>query len=107
MMEWIVTKDLINTQDGDTQKVNVGRKDYGTLLLEKGSPQAFQDHIAQLPYEFQLLDDDGILYYEGKCGDLAEASEQKAFEPLDWAMADVGCTEMLYRKLGEKEWAVL
>lgn len=106
-MEWIITKDLINTEEGDTQKVNVGRKDYATLILEKDSQPIYLDYIDALPYEFQLLDDDGELYYEGKCGDLAEASESKAFEPLDWAMSDVGATAMIYRKRGSANWEML
>lgn len=106
-MEWIITKDLINIHEGDALKVNVGRKDYDTLVLEKNEPLAYQDHIANLPYEFQLFDDEGSLYYEGKCGDLTQADEQKAFEPLDWAMADVGCVEMLYRKVGHQDWEIL
>lgn len=47
--------------------------------------------------EFQLLTDDGDLVYSGFCDSLDDATEAEAFAPLDWAMADAGCTTMMYR----------
>ena len=49
--------------------------------------------------EFRLLDDDDIVYYSGL---LFEDSDDE-FEPLDWAMADSGCTQIEYKQNGEFE----
>lgn len=49
---------------------------------------------------FKLYDDDGILYYEGYLHpENAEKHHEydAEFAPLNWAMADSGCTEIKYR----------
>ncbi len=43
--------------------------------------------------QFKLFDDDRVHYYSGY---LHEESEDE-FSPLDWAMADSGCTIVQYR----------
>lgn len=59
-----------------------------------------QEQWGKLPKEektfFKLYDDDGNLYYDGFTSDINE-SEEKAFAPLDWAMAYAGCTTMKYK----------
>ena len=52
--------------------------------------------------QFRLLDDDGILYYSGVC--LHGGSEDAVFAPLDWGMANAGCTEIQYLSLSGEKW---
>ncbi|CAQ71596.1 hypothetical protein RALTA_B0985 [Cupriavidus taiwanensis LMG 19424] len=47
----------------------------------------------QMPYASRLYDDDGELYYEGLSSD---RDSEIAFQPLDWATADSGCTYIEY-----------
>lgn len=65
------------------------------------------DLLAMCPYEFQILDGDDVLYYSGICGDLDEADQLDAFEPLDWAADFAGATTFMYRKRGATEWQML
>jgi len=107
-MEWIITKDLIA---GPSEKTRVG---YGALmratvlaLPPKSSPErraAKEAYVAALPYEFRLYDDDNVLYYEGRCGDITKACEEEAFGPQDWAMNEAGVTTTEYRKVGNTQW---
>lgn len=48
-----------------------------------------------LRHAFRLYDDDRVLYYSGFSDD---QDSDSAFDPLDWAMADSGCTEIQYRQ---------
>ena len=73
-MKWLITKDLLDELDVR----------YGNY---RGDPD-------KLLYEFRLLDDDGIVYYEGRSDD---NSSEEAFDPLDWAEVHAGCTEIQYR----------
>lgn len=45
---------------------------------------------------FKLYDDDGLCYYTGKY--FGDPDSEEAFEPLDWASRDVGCTYIKYRQ---------
>ncbi|MDR9847060.1 hypothetical protein [Herbaspirillum huttiense] len=110
-MHWIITKDLMPI--GDIS--HVGKGNLPSDLKEKlkfadgvlTRHALIGDFRKTLNFEFRLFDDDGELYYEGKCGDLDKADQERAFEPLDWAMNDSGCTRMDYRKVGEREWKTL
>jgi hypothetical protein len=64
-------------------------------LESKRLPNYIIANLKKLGYNsyFTLYDDDGVLYYKGY---LHEACDD-AFAPLDWAMADSGCTEICYR----------
>lgn len=112
-MFWIITKDT------STEARQVGGGRYPTV----GGPEQvkskpldqrvteIEQYLAMQPkrfcFEFRLLDDDGEVYYEGRCGNLDKASGDSAFEPLDWAEGHAGCTEMQYRRVGEQEWKTL
>jgi hypothetical protein len=50
---------------------------------------------------FRLYDDDDILYYEGFLFDRGHADAMASFAPLDWAMADSGCTRLDLFERGE------
>jgi hypothetical protein len=70
-------------------------------------PVLLENYTVLWPYEFQLLDADSQVYFEGKCGDIADADSDAAFAPLDWAKGYAGCTEMRYRKVGAEKWETL
>ena len=69
-------------------------KGFGPLshMKEVGKPD-------NLNHKFRVFDDDGILYAEGYTDD------SSSFKPLDYAMADWGCTEIKY--LEGEEWETL
>ncbi|MFW6855319.1 hypothetical protein ACODYM_28930 [Burkholderia gladioli] len=115
-MQWIITQDLINTDPGEATHVGFGR--WTPQTREFWQPGATcraeftlgkrLEWAATLPFEMRLLDDDGIVYYVGMCGDITLAPEHLAFAPLDWSMADAGCTELQFRKAGSNaEWETL
>lgn len=45
---------------------------------------------------FKLYDDDGNCYYTGKY--FGDPDSEEAFEPLNWAAYDSGCTYIKYRQ---------
>jgi hypothetical protein len=107
-MEWIITKDLI-AEPGEKKRVGYGVLMSATVLTlpPKGDPTrraAKEAYVATLPYEFRLFDDDNVLYYEGRCGDITSACEEEAFGPQDWAMNEAGVTTTEYRKVGATKW---
>jgi hypothetical protein len=108
-MEWIITRDCI-TEFGEKTRAGFGMLKNTTIaaLPPKGAPErndAKKAYVATLPYEFRLYDDDNVLYYEGRCGDITQAPEEEAFLPQDWAAADSGCTSTKFRKAGSTaEW---
>lgn len=90
-MRWVITEDHL----GDTLPTNVGK---GNFPVHRAS---------ELPFEFRLLDDDKVIYYIGRCDNPADAEEEDAFDPLDWAMHDSGCTTFLYRANQLSNWETL
>ena len=111
-MQWIITKDLINNKPGEKTRLNYKSapkswlKEYADAhdTVRTALVQRFKESMTD---EFRLFDDDGELYYEGLCKDLDDQDADSAFAPLDWAMNDVGCTRMDYRKKGETAWQTL
>jgi hypothetical protein len=54
--------------------------------------------------KWRVKDDDGDIYYEGRMTkERLHDSEDRAFGPLDFAMADAGATTMEYFENGEWE----
>lgn len=101
-MDWIIT------HDPDHQKQYTGRYDGDFHNCTKFPRIAELDALAEkLPYEIRLLDDDGNVYYTGKCGDITDAYEEQAFEPQDFFMDYAGCTETQFRKVGTTAWETL
>ncbi len=102
LMDWIIT------HDPDQEVRGTGRyKGRFHNCLRAPLLQSAQSEANAMPYEFRLLDDDGEVYFTGKCSDLNEVDADQAFEPLDWAEPRYGCTEMQYRKVGDQEWETL
>lgn len=115
-MKWIITKigpevwdeTLVNT------RIGVGRLTEETKRqIREAAPEARAALVEQIAqgaeflFEFQTRCDDGHECYSGVCGDLDQADGDAAFEPLDYATADVGATEMWYRRKGETDWKQL
>jgi hypothetical protein len=67
-------------------------------------PALVEGFAGALTHDFRLLDDDGVVCFEGRLSGLDQADQEHAFEPLDFAEGDVGATRMQYRKVGEIEW---
>ena len=89
---WVITKDVLG--DGEHDGYSFAPK----IALDKPQVKAL------LVHKFKLFDDDGILYYEGVA---TNQDSESAFEPLDWAMANDGCTEIQYYNEDTKEWETL
>lgn len=85
MRNWVITKDHI----GGYQHDDLSLSDRAKEIVKKGTP-------------FRLYDDDGELYYEGR---FLMTDDHTGFEPLDWAMANDGCTEIKLFENGK--WATL
>jgi hypothetical protein len=70
------------------------------ILEPTGKRNATDEQLKEVKkdckHHFKLYDDDGELYYEGYSDD------DSSFSPLDWAMADSGCTEIKYRTASGK-----
>ena len=92
---WIITRDHIS--DDAPNRVGAHSADYDETKFAT-RPQL----------DIRLLDDDGEVYYEGRATEkrILDSSEIRAFDVLDWAMNDAGCTELQYRK-GSGPWETL
>lgn len=114
-MHWIIAEDhLADRMAEHGIPSSVGRmrgpKDL-VAELKTLAPEAKAARLQQfkdcLNFEFRLYDDDDELYFTGLCRDLDQQSGDSAFEPLDWATADSGCTRMDFRKKGAETWETL
>jgi hypothetical protein len=86
---WIITRDVFG---GEMERTGVHSRDYDAERFAKTDTLAIR-----------LLNDDGGLEYEARATRerILESPEERAFELLDWAMADAGCTELQYCDNGE------
>lgn len=86
---FLITGDFINTEPGDRSKNGlIGPR--GCKLEAKD----FADHPQA--QRFQMLDDDGNIYYTGLFID-TEDNEEGELQPLDcFGMPDAGCTSIEY-----------
>jgi hypothetical protein len=92
-VQWIITRDYLYEQHKDdsggwTNESNV--RGFDTPQYRKA---------AELPLQFKIYDDDGVLYYEGR-------SDEEEFEPLDWAEYVAGATSIMYKQQ-DGSWAWL
>ena len=65
---------------------------YGTSAEERAS---IRDGKAGKGAHFKLYDDDSNCYYTGYF--YGDADSEDAFQPLEWAAHDAGCTYIKYR----------
>lgn len=89
---WKVTYDWL-----DRKKILVTSRSWNETYYEQN-----RDKFVKI----KLYDDDNNLYYDGVT-DAINEDEDKAFAPLNWAMANAGCTYMKYKDPKTKEWKVL
>jgi hypothetical protein len=92
-MPWIIDIDHIAEADAKP----------GTLRNAVGlaGPSGYTGDGSELTEKFRLLDDDGIVYYEGRSGDSSD------FGPLDdFGMPNAGAARIQYWVAG-KGWAEL
>lgn len=83
MAQWIITRDIWNEQDPDSDTNDVGERSRSTRESTKAE---------DLPVEFRLLDSDDEVYYYGR------TDEEGSFEPLDdFGQGNAGCTAIQYR----------
>lgn len=102
-MNWIITEDRIHASKvanllGRTAARNLGAAGIAPYLAE---------HAAILVDNFRLLDDDGEVYFIGRCEDLGQLDGDTAFEPLDMIGHVYGCTTMQYRRHASAKWETL
>lgn len=92
---WVITKDHFYDADDNLggDRRGMGNLRHVKALVGADREQKAQWGEANLPFQFRLYDDDGELYYEGRCND---RESEKAFFPLDWASFDSGCTRIDY-----------
>jgi hypothetical protein len=102
-MDWIITKDCINTRAGELPRAGQGMR---SGVYHRWTTEEVNAEVPKMPYEFRLLDGDREVYYEGRCGDITDAYESAAFAPEDWAAGD-GVVETQYRKVGAAVWRTL
>jgi hypothetical protein len=70
-------------------------------ITDSGVDETVMEKPENMPYKFRLKDDDNEIYAYGysKTDD-----DEAAFEPLDWAEGNYGCTMIEYKnKNGEWE----
>lgn len=90
---WIIDKDRINDQDMCREGVH--SRDYRTAAFEAAGT-----------IKWRVKDDDGEIYYEGRMTlERLNGDGERAFGPLDFAMADAGATSLEYLQRGA--WQVL
>lgn len=83
-----------------------GPNDFGEKLTQLSEPRIYgtsqeeRDAVkagtAGKGTHFKLYDDDDNCYYTGYF--FGDADSEDAFEPLDWATRDAGCTYIKYRQ---------
>jgi hypothetical protein len=107
-MKWLIPKDLIASA-GESTAVGEGNVSQESRNIIRALPsEAVGSFLAGFTkswsHEIRLYDDDGELYYEGRCDQLDQADQDAAFAPQDWATNEAGCTSTKYRKVGATKW---
>ena len=107
---WVITQDLSNPF-GEFDVMGDRPTDPEKLFPERvgvsGPSTATDEEILRALTEgdfFRILDDDGHPYYIGRCWCEDGTDSEDGFGPLDdWGRADVGATDIQYRKDGKWE----
>lgn len=94
---WKIYRDYIN--DGHTEPRETGKKSH-----DWNENRAKSEPMSKI----RLLDDDKQVYFYAymPTADLND-DEEIAFAPLDWAMANYGCTIMEYKDEKSGNWEIL
>lgn len=96
---WIITEDHL-WEEGDDKRLGTKPRT-GKIFVTSGTEEEVRKLVSnpKTRQHFKTYDDDENINYEGF------ATPDTEFEPLDWAMADVGSTEIQYHdpKTGKYE----
>lgn len=102
---WLITRDVLYDMVDAPEDVDGLINEAGT----HGPSDAVltREQILEHGVEFQMLDDDGELYYEGVVAWATDYKNGSGFEPLDdFGRGNAGCTEIRYRDT-DGEWRTL
>lgn len=95
-MAWIITKDHIadkNAAEGTNANA------VGVCGPSRAKPETIEALKAGGGHAFRMLDDDGELYYEGRC---TSCDDNAALGPLDnFGMPNAGATTIQYKVKGK------
>ena len=90
---WIIDKDHI-AEEGDEEGTNLN------AVGMMGGALADPRHLEGETERFRMLDDDEVLYYEGRIG-----GDYEGFEPLDdFGMPNAGAVSIQYRNQDDTGW---
>lgn len=102
---WLITRDVLCEEDEDPSNVDEMVCDVG--VYGPSDAVLTREQILEHGVEFQMLDDDGELYYEGVVAWATDYKNGSGFEPLDdFGRGNAGCTEIRYRDT-DGEWRTL
>ena len=89
-MAWIIDKDLIAEPGAEP-----GTNDNAVGVM---GPRSYRGDGSELKHRFRMLDDDGKVYYEGRC---SSDNDDNALGPLDdFGEPNAGCTTIQYFVIG-------
>jgi hypothetical protein len=100
---WVVTRDHLSASIRGNPNSREGQAWVSRFGFTRvvSTPHAVRALAKMLPLQFRLLDDDGELYYAGRCtGPIA------AERVLDWALTDAGAVRVDTR-MGNGPWETL
>lgn len=85
-MSWIIDVDHIATPGA-----TAGTNENAVGLM---GPRGYAGDGSELTHKFRMFDDDGELYYEGRC---SSCDDDDAFGPLDdFGQPNAGCAKIRY-----------
>lgn len=89
---WVITKDHVWKEGDDKKNIPIKSRE-GCIGVVNGTKEEViaLTNDPETRQHFKIYDDDGNLNFEGF------ATLETEFQPLNWAMADVGATEIRYR----------
>ncbi len=91
-MAWVIDKDHIADADA---RPGTCRNAVGLM-----GPRGYKGDGSELTHRFRILDDDGEVYYEGRCD---TCDDDNALEPLDnFGTPNAGATTIQYWDHGWK-----
>lgn len=111
---WLITRDVLTDEEEKERLEAIDPEEFAEdpLFNETGvsgpsNAVLTHEQILEHGVEFQMLDDDGELYYEGKIAWAIDYKDGSGFEPLDdFGRGNAGCTEIRYRDT-DGEWRTL
>lgn len=108
--EWPVFIDKDRTVEPQWNTLGVGRRDSrsgflgrGTMIRNEPLRALLLEEAKQLLFCFRCVDDDGMVYAEGRSDD---RDSEEAFEPIDWYASDSGAIHIYYQQ-DDGSWTLL